>query len=71
VSKVREFLTRLEVPLTLKGFDMSAEDFEEKLPKLVEYAHGDVSCYLSPRPITAEQCEKVFRYAYEGKDIDF
>ncbi|MGD2125123.1 MAG: iron-containing alcohol dehydrogenase [Desulfobacteraceae bacterium] len=71
VSKVREFLTRLEVPLTLKGFEISAEDFEEKLPKLVEYAHGDVSCYLSPRPITAEQCEKVFRYAYEGKDIDF
>jgi alcohol dehydrogenase class IV len=71
VARVRELLTELDVPLALKDFSMTVEDFEEKLPKLVEYSYGDVSCYLSPRPITAEQCEKVMRYAYEGKDIDF
>ena len=46
-------------------------DFEAKLEKLGEYAVGDVSSFLSPRPMTAAQCEKIFRYAYEGKDIDF
>ena len=71
VAKVRAFLTELNVPLKLKDFGISKEDFEEKLPKLVEYSYGDISCYLSPRPITAEQCEKVMRYAYDGKDIDF
>ena len=71
IAKVREFLTALNVPLTLKDFGIGREDFEEKLPKLVEYAYGDISCYLSPRPITAGQCEKVMRYAYEGHDIDF
>ncbi|MBW1815848.1 MAG: iron-containing alcohol dehydrogenase [Deltaproteobacteria bacterium] len=71
VTRVREFLTELDVPLTLKGFGIEQADFEAKLPKLVEYSYGDISCYLSPRPITAEQCEKVMRYAYEGKDIDF
>ena len=71
LAKVREFLTALKVPLALKDFGIAKEDFEEKLPKLVEYAYGDISCYLSPRPITAGQCEKVLRYAYEGQDIDF
>lgn len=71
VAKVRGFLTELNVPLTLKDFGISKKDFENKLPKLVEYSYGDISCYLSPRPITAEQCEMVMKYAYEGKDIDF
>jgi hypothetical protein len=71
VAKVREFLAGLDVPHSLKEFGIKREEFEAKLPKLVEYSYGDVSCYLSPRPITAEQCEKIFRYAYDGKDIDF
>ncbi|MEE4263080.1 MAG: iron-containing alcohol dehydrogenase [Desulfobacteraceae bacterium] len=71
LAKVREFLTSLNVPLALKDFGIAKADFEEKLPKLVEYAFGDISCYLSPRPITAAQCEKVMRYAYDGQDIDF
>jgi alcohol dehydrogenase class IV len=71
VSRVREFLVGLDVPLSLKDFGISREDFEEKLPKLVEYAYTDVDCFLSPRPITAAQCEMVMRYAYEGKEIDF
>jgi len=71
VARVRKFLASLSVPLALKDFGIAREDFEKKLPKLVEYAYGDISCYLSPRPITAEQCEKTMRYAYEGRDIDF
>jgi alcohol dehydrogenase class IV len=71
VAKVRAFLTELGVPLTIKGLGVSEEDFEAKLDKLVEYAAGDISCFLSPRPVTPAQCEKIFRCAYEGKDIDF
>jgi alcohol dehydrogenase class IV len=71
VAKVRDFLTNLNIPLTLKDFGITKKDFEARLPKLIEYAYGDISCYLSPRPITAEQCEKIMRYAFDGKDIDF
>jgi alcohol dehydrogenase class IV len=71
LNKVREFLTSLNVPLSIKDFGISKEDFEQKLPKLIEYSFGDISCYLSPRPITPEQCEQVMRYAYDGRDIDF
>jgi hypothetical protein len=47
------------------------EDFEAKMGRLVQYAYEDVDNYLSPRPITAAQCERIFRYAYDGRDIDF
>jgi alcohol dehydrogenase class IV len=71
VAKVRTLLAELGVPLTLKDLGISKADFEAKIDKLVEYAVGDVSCFLSPRSVTPAQGEKVFRYAYEGKDIDF
>jgi alcohol dehydrogenase class IV len=71
VSRVRTFLTELEVPLTLKDMGIPREDFKAKLDQLVEFAYGDVDCYLSPRPITQAQCAQVFQYAYDGRDIDF
>jgi alcohol dehydrogenase class IV len=71
VAKVRGLLTELGVPLTIKGLGISEADFEASIDKLVEYAAGDISSLLSPRPVTPAQCEKIFRYAYEGKDIDF
>ncbi len=71
VGRVRSFLTSLEVPLNLKDMGIPRVDFEAKLGTLVKYAHEDVDCYLSPRPITAAQCARVFQYAYDGRDIDF
>ena len=71
VAKGRALLTELGVPLTIKGLGISEADFEANIDKLVEYAAGDISSLLSPRPVTPAQCEKIFRYAYEGKDIDF
>jgi alcohol dehydrogenase class IV len=71
VGRVRSFMKELGVPLTLKDMGISREDFDAKLNKLMEFAHGDIDCYLSPRPITAIQCGRIFQYAYDGRDIDF
>jgi hypothetical protein len=71
VGRVRSFLTELGVPLTLKDMGISRGDFDAHINKLIEFAHGDIDCYLSPRPITAAQCAQVFQYAYNGRDIDF
>lgn len=71
VGRVRSFLADLGVPLTLKDMGISRGDFEGNLSRLIEFAHGDIDCYLSPRPITAAQCGQVFQYAYDGRDIDF
>jgi len=71
VSRVRSFLTELGVSLTLKDMGIPWGEFKAKLDQLVEFAYGDVDCYLSPRPITKAQCAQVFQYAYDGRDIDF
>jgi alcohol dehydrogenase class IV len=71
VARIRSFLTQLGVPLTLKELGISRADFDAQFDKLVKFAFEDVDCYLSPRPITAAQCAQVFRYAYDGRDIDF
>ncbi len=71
VGRVRSFLQELGVPPALRDFGISRSAFQSKMDKLVAYAHGDVDCYLSPRPITAAQCARVLEYTYEGRDIDF
>jgi alcohol dehydrogenase class IV len=71
VKKVRSLFTELDIPLNLKDLGISKGDFKKNMEKLVLYALEDISTYYSPRPITAEQYEKLFWYAYDGKDIDF
>ena len=71
VAKVRALLTELSVPLTLEGLGIAKADLEARMDMLVEYAVGDITGFMSPRPVTPAQCERIFRYAYEGKDIDF
>ncbi len=71
VTRVRYFMSGLGVPLTLKDMGILKEDFEARMDRLVQYAYEDVDNYLSPRPITAAQCAQIFRYAYDGRDIDF
>lgn len=71
VSKVRALFKELDVPLSLKDLDIPADKFEEKMEKLVLYAYEDIDTFFTPRPITMAQAEQIFRYAYEGKDIDF
>jgi len=71
VAKVRGLLAALEVPSSLEGLGIEQQRFEDNLPRLVELAHGDISCLLSPRPVTAAQCERLLRHAYQGRDVDF
>jgi alcohol dehydrogenase class IV len=71
INKVRALFKELDIPLTLKGLGISEKDLEENLDKLSLYSFEDPSAFQSPRSATIEQCKKLFRYAYEGKDIDF
>ncbi|SMD11789.1 hypothetical protein SAMN02746065_13811 [Desulfocicer vacuolatum DSM 3385] len=71
VEAVRKLMISMDLPLTIKDLGISEETFEEKLPQLVELSFGDVCALIGPRPVSASQCEKIMRYAYEGKDIDF
>lgn len=71
VKKVRALFADLKVPLNLKDLDIPADEFDKNMENLVLYSCEDICHFFSPRPMTTDQCEKIFRYAYEGKDVDF
>jgi alcohol dehydrogenase class IV len=71
VRKVRALFTSLNAPLSLKELNIPADEFEKNMEKLVLYSCEDICHFFSPRPMTADQCERIFSYAYEGKDVDF
>jgi hypothetical protein len=71
VERFRSLLREMDVPVTLKDLGISKEDFEKNFQTLVTYAYEDPSGFQNPRPITIGEYEKFFRYAYEGKDVDF
>jgi len=71
VEKMRALFKKLDVPLNLKGLGIPADKLDQNMEQLVLYTCEDIDTFFSPRSITTAQCEKMFRYAYEGKDIDF
>ena len=71
IEKVRALFIELDVPLNLKDLGIPEKDFEDNLDKLSLYSVEDPSAFQSPRSTTKEQCERLFRYAYEGRDVDF
>lgn len=71
LKKTRDFFAELDAPLNIEAMGITRDQFEANIDKLVLYTTEDISSFMSPRPMTAAQCEKIFRYAYEGKDVDF
>ncbi len=71
IKKTRDLMKEINIPLNLKELGILSEDLDKNMEMLVTYTHEDINTPLSPRPITKKECEKVFRYAYEGRDIDF
>ena len=71
IKAVRNLFRELDIPLALKDMGISAPELERQMETLVLYSMEDIDSVFTPRPITPAVCEKVFRYAYEGKDIDF
>ena len=71
IKKIRNLYIDLDAPLKIEDLNISKSEFESKMEELVLFTSEDVCNFSSPRPMTPDQCEKIFRYAYEGKDIDF
>lgn len=71
VSRVKLLLRELDVPTDLKGIGITREQLDKNMKKLVIDSIEDPDTFGSPRWMTEEQCEKLFLYAFEGKDVDF
>jgi alcohol dehydrogenase class IV len=71
VGAIRDLARRIGQPTSLQEAGMSLPDFQAQLAKLVENAANDSALVVSTRYPAEEEIERVYRYAYEGKAIDF
>jgi alcohol dehydrogenase class IV len=71
VQAIRDLARRIEQPLSLSDAGISRPEFEEQLPQLVDHAANDSAMVVGLRFPEDEEVERVFRYAFDGKPIDF
>jgi alcohol dehydrogenase class IV len=70
-SAVRALARRIAQPNSLREAGILPEAFEAELPKLVENACNDSATLIGCRSPEDVEVERVYRYAFEGKPIDF
>lgn len=66
---VRDLARRVDLPLTLAEAGIERAAFEAALPKMVEDSMQET--VTSSRFPEEDELEQLYRYAYEGKPIDF
>ncbi len=71
IDKLKELMKEVALPMSLKDLGISREDFDKNLSMLVNLCFQSSSSVMSPRSANTEDYNKIFTYAYEGKDIDF
>jgi len=74
IQAIKNFISSLDGPLCVKDLKnpvISKEDYFKNLDLLVKYTELDAVSLLSPRYLNKEVLEKIFVYAWDGKDIDF
>ncbi|MHA1150463.1 MAG: iron-containing alcohol dehydrogenase [Promethearchaeota archaeon] len=72
--KYKKFLRKLDLPTCvseLKEPKISLEEFKGKMDDLLTFAWDDICTFDNARVPIKEDLEKIFLYAYEGKNIDF
>ena len=71
VAAIRDLMRQVEQPLTLQELGLKREELEANLEKLVDNAELDACTVTSRRVPTREEMTRLYRYAYEGKTVDF
>jgi alcohol dehydrogenase class IV len=70
-DRIRDLARSIQQPLSLQEANLSEEQLEARLPKLIENAESDATLVVSARIPDSAELERLFRYAFEGKPIDF
>jgi len=74
LQAIKNFISSLDGPLCVKDLKnpvISKEDYFNNLDLLIKYTELDAVSLLSPRHLNKEVLEKIFEYAWDGKDVDF
>jgi alcohol dehydrogenase class IV len=71
VKAIRSLAKRIDQPTSLQEAGFSIQEFEASLPKLVHNALNDSAMLIGLRFPEEEEVEQLYRYAFEGKPVDF
>ncbi len=71
VQKIKELQKAVKFPLSLKELKTTKADMEKAFNGLVTTCFEDSSSVLGPRSASGEEFGKLYKYAFEGKDVDF
>jgi alcohol dehydrogenase class IV len=71
VAAIRELAQKINQPTSIRELDIAPEAFEEALPHLIANTESDTSLVMGTRIPDSEELERLFRYAYEGRSVDF
>ena len=68
---IRDLARRIDQPTSLREAGISRQDLAAQLPALIDNALNDSAMILGLRFPDAAEVEKIYRYAFEGKPVDF
>ncbi len=71
IEMIREMNKTMNIPLNLKEYGITEEEFKENLKYISHNAVLDACTGSNPREIDDETMEKLFTCTYYGEDIDF
>ena len=71
VARVRTLAKEIRQPLSVKDCGIDKVKYEKEIPALVERALNEIMTMTVTRVPGEEDLGNLFRYAYEGKSIDF
>ncbi|WXR60753.1 iron-containing alcohol dehydrogenase [Peptostreptococcaceae bacterium AGR-M142] len=71
VDMIRELNKELDIPLTLKEYGVTKEDFDSNVEYVSKNAVLDACTGSNPRTIDDENMIKLFKAAYDGLEVNF
>jgi alcohol dehydrogenase class IV len=71
IARVRSLAKEIGQPLSVKDCGIDKAKYDEAIPGLIDRALNEVMTMTVTRVPGEEDLGKIFRYAYEGKSVDF
>ena len=70
-EKIRELERAMNMPTTIAEVGITRDQFIEMLPRLVANANMDTQVVMNTRVPESAELEKLFEYAFDGRQVDF
>ncbi len=70
-ARVRRLVNETDSPASVGALGIEQGAYEERLEKLVDDAFNDTQMVTAPRVPAYDELTDLFRYAFEGREVDF